>query len=252
MRFSRIAPAALLATTMFASPALAQDTPESQSADAGASESASESPFSISGNVSLVSDYRFRGVSFSDEDIAVQGGIDFGHESGFYVGAWASSLEDSALYGHTELDVYGGWSGEVSPGLTVDAGLLYYIYPNGEDAAGDSDYFEPYASVSAGLGPVEATVGAAYAWDQDSLGGDNIYVYGDLGTGIPDTGISLAAHLGYSEGSLDYGSGGYLDWSLGASYSYEILTLGIAYIDTDLPDVPGQDGAVVFSIGASF
>jgi len=239
MRFSRIAPAAMLAAFLFASPALAQEEEE----DTG--------PVEISGNVSLVTDYRFRGVTFSDEDIAVQGGI--GHESGFYVGAWASSLEDSALYGHTELDIYGGWSGDLGSGLSVDVGLLYYIYPNGEDAVGDSDYFEPYASVSAAMGPVEATVGAAYAPEQGSaLTEDNIYVYGELGTAIPDTPVSLAAHLGYSEGGLDYGLGGYLDWSLGASYSYDILTLGVAYVDTDLPDAPGQDGAVVFSIGASF
>ncbi|MEL7730302.1 TorF family putative porin [Citromicrobium bathyomarinum] len=241
MRFSRIAPAALLAAFMFASPALAQEEEEETG------------PIEISGNVSLVTDYRFRGVTFSDEDIAVQGGIDIGHESGFYVGAWASSLEDSALYGHTELDIYGGWSGDVGSGVSVDVGLLYYIYPNGEDAVGDSDYFEPYASVTAAIGPVEATVGAAYAPEQGSaLPDDNIYVYGGLGTAIPDTPLSLAAHLGYSEGSLDYGSDGYLDWSLGASYSYDILTLGVAYVDTDLPDIAGQDAAVVFSIGASF
>ena len=101
--------------------------------------------------------------------------------------------------------------------------------------------------------PPSATVGAAYAPEQGSaLTSDNIYVYGDLGTGIPDTPISLAAHLGYSEGSLDYGSGGYLDWSLGASVSYKILELGVAYVDTDLPEIAGQDAAVVFTVGASF
>ena len=81
---------------------------------------------------------------------------------------------------------------------------------------------------------------------------DNVYVYGDLGTAIPETPVSLSAHLGYSEGSLDYGSGGYLDWSLGATASYDILTFGVAYVDTDLPNVAGQDASVVFSIGASF
>lgn len=240
MRLFRVAPVALIAASLLSTPAFAQEAEEESG------------PIDISANVALTTDYRFRGVSFSDEDIAIQGGFDISHESGFYIGTWASSLEDSQLYGNAELDIYGGWSGEVASGISVDAGLLYYIYPNGDDTAGDSDYFEPYASVSAGLGPVEATVGAAYAWDQSSLGGDNIYVYGDLGTGIPDTPISLAAHLGYSDGSLDYGSGGYLDWSLGASVSYDILELGVAYVDTDLPDLPGQDAAVVFTIGASF
>ena len=137
MRFSRIAPVALLATTMFASPALAQDE-EAEAEESG--------PIEISGNVALTTDYRFRGVSFSGEDIAIQGGFDVAHESGFYVGAWASSLEDSALYGNSELDIYAGWSGDVATGLSIDAGVLYYIYPNGNDLVGDSDYFEPYAS----------------------------------------------------------------------------------------------------------
>ena len=240
MRFSRIAPLAMLATMFTATPVFAQEEEDT-------------GPIEISANVSLTSDYRFRGVSFSDEDLAVQGGFDVAHESGFYVGTWASSLEDSALYGNSELDIYAGWSGDVATNITLDAGVLYYIYPNGDDTVGDSDYVEPYASVTAAFGPVEATVGAAYAPEQGTaLPSDNIYVYGGLGAGIPGTPISLAAQLGYSEGSLDYGSGGYLDWSLGASASYDILTLGVAYVDTDLPDVPGQDGTVVFTIGASF
>ncbi|MEN8675919.1 MAG: TorF family putative porin, partial [Alteriqipengyuania sp.] len=78
MNLFKLAPVAVLSATLLASPALAQDEYEEE-ADA----------IEISGNVSLVSDYRFRGVSFSDEDIAIQGGIDLAHESGFYVGTWA-------------------------------------------------------------------------------------------------------------------------------------------------------------------
>lgn len=240
MRFSKIAPLAMLATMFVSSPVLAQEEEDT-------------GPIEVSANVAMTTDYRFRGVSFSDEDIAIQGGFDLSHESGFYIGTWASSLEDSALYGNSEVDIYAGWSGDVAPNISIDAGVLYYIYPNGDDTVGDSDYVEPYASVTAALGPVEATVGAAYAPEQGTaLASDNIYVYGGLGAGIPDTPISLSAQLGYSEGSLDYGSGGYMDWSLGASVSYDILTFGIAYVDTDLPSVAGQDGAAVFTLSASF
>tara|TARA_B100000678_G_scaffold286291_2_gene290799 strand:- start:1278 stop:1985 length:708 start_codon:yes stop_codon:yes gene_type:complete len=234
-----IAPLAMAATILTASPAFAQDEEES-------------SAIELSANVALVTDYRFRGVSFSDEDLAIQGGIDLSHESGFYIGTWASSLEEGAgPFGHTELDVYGGWAGDLAEGVSVDIGLLYYAYPNSTPGV-DTEYFEPYASIGTALGPVEATFGVAYAWDQDSLGGDNTYIYGDLGTAVPDTPVSVTAHLGYSDGSLDYGSGGYLDWSVGADVSLDILTLGVAYIDTDLPSVAGQDSAVVFTLGASF
>src|SRR5690606_7342496 len=117
----------------------------------------------VSGNVALVTDYRFRGVSFSDGDIALQGGIDVGHSSGFYVGTWASSISGGTAFGELELDVYGGWSGDLG-GVTVDVGLLYYIYPTGDAPGVDTDYFEPYASVSTSLGPVGASLGVAYAW----------------------------------------------------------------------------------------
>lgn len=251
-----LAPATVLAASILATtPSLAQDIPDPQTADAGPDEEleTGASTITISGSVDLVSDYRFRGVSFSDEDIAIQGSINVAHSSGFYVGTWASSLEDSELYGHTEVDLYAGWTGEVAPGLSVDGGLLYYLYPNGNDAVGDSDYFEPYASISTALGPVSATVGAAYAFEQGTaLPSDNIYLYSDLGAGIPGTPVSLSAHLGYSDGSLDYGSGGYLDWSLGASVAYRSVIFGIAYVDTDLPGIAGQDATALFSVSAGF
>ena len=115
------------------------------------------SAIEVSGNVAIVSDYRFRGVSLSGGDPAIQGGIDLTHESGFYVGTWASSIDDGGtdLLGDVELDLYAGWSGDVSDGVSVDVGLLYYMYPTG-DLGGDTDYFEPYASVGFTLGPAEA------------------------------------------------------------------------------------------------
>ena len=238
--------AILLAST--AAPAFAQD------ADA-------PSAITISGNAAVTSDYRFRGLSFSDGDIAVQGGIDVAHESGFYVGTWGSSIEDSATYGHTELDVYAGWSGEVTSGLTLDAGLLYYIYPNGEGGlAGPSDYFEPYASVAGSIGPVELTSGIAYAWSQDSLGNsDNVYIYTGASAGIPNTPITLNANIGINDGSLGnptgvLGDNDYVDWMLGVDWAItDNLTASLAYTDTDAPVVNNfTDSAIVFTLGVSF
>lgn len=237
--------AILLAST--AAPALAQED--------------ESSGITISGNAAVTSDYRFRGLSFSDGDIAIQGGIDVAHESGFYIGTWGSSIEDSATFGHTELDFYGGWSGDVTDGLTVDVGLLYYFYPNGEDgAAGPSDYFEPYASVSTTVGPVEVTTGLAYAWSQNSLGNaDNIYLYTGLSAGIPNTPVTLNANIGVNDGSLGNpagvaGSNSYVDWMLGADVAItENLTASIAYTDTDAPAINNfTDSAFVFTLGVSF
>lgn len=214
-----------------------------------------DSGFDLSGNVALVSDYRFRGVSFSDGDIALQGGIDLGHSSGVYVGTWASSISGGSAFGELELDIYAGWSGDVADGVTFDVGLLYYIYPTGDVPGADTDYFEPYASIGYTIGPVGATLGVAYAWEQDSLGGqDNFYVYTDFEVGIPETPVSLTAHLGYTDGifATDFG-GDSFDWGLGASYAVtDSLSLGVNYVDTQGPSIEDfTDAGFFFTIGYS-
>ncbi|MFM6852645.1 MAG: TorF family putative porin [Sphingopyxis sp.] len=219
------------------------------------------SDVTVTGGVSLTSDYRFRGVSLSAEDIAVQGTINVNHSSGLYAGVWSSSLEDSAVFGHTEVDLYAGYATEVAAGTTLDVGMLYYVYPNGNNAAGNSDYFEPYASVKTTVGPATAKLGVAYAWDQSAIGGnDNVYVYTDLGLGVPETPVSLNAHLGYSNGSLAFAPGHYWDWSVGADLALgHGLTAGVKYVDTDLDQLTGvpasdtlYDATVLFTLGASF
>lgn len=214
-----------------------------------------ESGFELSGNVALVSDYRFRGISFSDGDPALQGGIDLAHSSGFYVGTWASTITGGTPFGEMELDVYAGWSGDLADGLTFDVGLLYYIYPTGEFPAVETDYFEPYASIGTTLGPVGATLGVAYAWEQDSLGGnDNFYIYTDFEAGIPDTPLTLTAHLGYTDGVFaTTASGDSFDWGLGASYAItDSLSLGVNYVDTEGPAVEDfTDAGFFFTLGYS-
>lgn len=253
--------ASLVLTSLFyaATPVFAQTT---NPADEVTDEA--ESDVSVSANVSLVTDYRFRGVSLSAGDPAIQGGVDLALPAGFYVGTWASSIAGGGAYGDMELDVYAGWSSEVAEGVTLDVGMLYYLYPTERNADGIDDnvnYFEPYASIATTLGPVEATLGVAYAWEQDSLGGsDNLYLYTDLGTAIPNTPISLNAHLGYTDGTLappflagtldDTG----FDWAIGASATLlGKLEVGVAYIGVEGPSIDGlTDDAVVGTLSVSF
>lgn len=234
----------------------AADIPAADTVNAQGDEE-SGSGFEFSGNFALVSDYRFRGVSFSDGDPALQGGIDLAHSSGFYVGTWASTISGGGPYGELEVDIYAGWSGDVSDGLTVDVGLLYYVYPTENELANllgvETDYFEPYASISTTLGPVGATLGVAYAWDQDSLGGDdNLYLYTDFEAGIPGTAITLTAHLGYTDGVFaTAASGDSFDWGLGASYAItDSLSFGVNYVDTEGPAIEDfTDAGIFFTLG---
>ena len=214
-----------------------------------------EGEITVSGNAAIVSEYRFRGVGFSDGDIAVQGGVDVGHSSGFYIGTWGSSLdEDSVGYGSTELDIYGGWSGEIGSGVTADVGVLYYLYPNA--AASDTDYVEFYGSLGYAIGPVETTLGLAYAPDQDSLGdSDNLYIYADASVGIPSTPVSLTGHLGYTDGALavtDDGNG--WDWSVSADFALtDNLSVGVAYVGVEGKGAKDfDDDAVVGTLSVSF
>ena len=237
-------------------------------------ETAPPSEFTVTGNVTLVTDYRFRGLSQSSGDPAVQGSINLNHSSGFYIGTWASSIDFSvlgavpdAVYGGQELDLYGGWTGALASGVTADVGVVYYAYPNGH--VGKAEFFEPYASLSKTLGPVTAKVGAAYAWKQAALDFDadgnndeNIYIYAELSGGIPDTPVSLAAHLGYTDGALSpkFATGasaiydGGLDYSVGATYNItKNLSAGVTYVGVEGNSIDGySNDAVVGTLKLAF
>jgi uncharacterized protein (TIGR02001 family) len=95
--------------------------------DAAAAPAASPLTF----NAGLVTDYRYRGISQSRLGPALQGGADYAGPNGLYVGTWASSIlwiKDATGGTDLEWDLYGGWKGEVAKGLTLDAGLLSYVY----------------------------------------------------------------------------------------------------------------------------
>ena len=241
----------LLAASAMSAPAFAQE--EGDGVSAG--------PITVSGGVELVSDYRFRGVSLSGGDVAVQPTITVSHDSGFYVGAWGSNLEDTPTYGKTELDLYGGYATEIASGTEIDVGLTYYLYPGGEKAAGPADYFEVIGKLSHTLGPVEATGTVGYYWDQASLGNDDsLYLGFGLSAGIPTTPVTISAQAGYTDGALGAlaPGGHYWDWSIGASASFGPITAGVKYVDTDIPTTGVKaidkyyDSGVIFSLGVSF
>jgi uncharacterized protein (TIGR02001 family) len=97
----------------------------------------------LSFNVGVVTDYRFRGISQTSFGPALQGGVDYSHKSGVYVGAWASNIKwieefGGAKDGSLEIDLYGGYKGSIADDLSFDVGLITYQYPNNKlaDVAG--------------------------------------------------------------------------------------------------------------------
>jgi uncharacterized protein (TIGR02001 family) len=231
-----------------ATPALAQD-------------SAPPPAMTISGSATLATDYRLRGVSQSDKDGAIQGGITVAHESGFYVGAWGSNLSGWGTFGgsNMELDLIGGYKHKLADNATLDVGLTWYMYPGG---ASKTDYAEPYVKLSGTTGPATLTASVFYAPEQQALGKwyrtgadaaagvytdagdkeDNLYLTGDGAFAIAGTPLTAKAHIGHSWGNDGLGpnatsatpNGDYWDWSLGADATYKNLTLNVSYVDTDI------------------
>lgn len=250
-----------LSTISIAALALASATP------AFAQDEADTNPFTITGNVTAVSDYRFRGLSQSHEGPAAQGGLTVSHETGLYANVWASTIDDKVSlpgYGAAEVDFSGGWTKTFDNGLGVDVGLLYYFYADAPKG-NKTDFFEPYATVSYTTGPVTAKVGANYAWSQEGLAdNDNIYVRGDLAVAIPGTPLTATGHIGYTDGYLGVLSpdSKYMDWSVGAEAVVQGVKVGVQYVDTDISATSnvlfptandiGADATVLGYVGFSF
>lgn len=271
-----------LLLAVLSAPARAQDaaapTPHGPDDTAATSDTAPPPAIKVTGSLTVVSDYRFRGLTQSDEFVAPQLTVNVNHESGLYVGTFASLIDGGndgstpALtgYGVAEVDLYGGYT-KTFDGVGVDVGLLYYYYPDGRTNQ-NTDFFEPYASLSYTIGPVAAKVGAAYAWGgQDGLdftsgNDDNIYVYGEGSVGIPRTPVTLKGHLGYTNGSLGLvnptADDTYLDWSVTAEYVNGPVKVGLSYVDTDITERRiggrrfaqslGRGATVVGYVGFSF
>ena len=123
----------------------------------------------VSGNLGLTSDYRFRGISQTQNAPAVHGGVDYTHSSGLYIGNWNSSVS-SQLYTNgagVESDVYAGYKKDIYKGLTIDLGSYNYFYPRATTTANTGSDFDTYEGfVGLGYGPVSVkynrTLGNGY------------------------------------------------------------------------------------------
>ena len=257
----------------FAAPAWAQEGPAPPAddsaeppADAPLEEAQPAPPaqgaFDVSGEVGLLSDYRFRGVSRSDEDPAGRVALTLSHASGLYAGARAITLKGIDGFrardpgfgdlGDVEFDLYAGYGTELGRGFSLDGGALYYLFAGGN---GPTDYVEPYASLSYLIGPVELTGGAKYAPSQRAIGNeDMLYLFAQADVSIPFRPWRLTAQLGHQ----DWGRfGDYWTWSLGVEHQLRLGSLpaaqiGLSYVDTSLGNTPGADAGIVASLGFRF
>ncbi|MFZ4118786.1 MAG: TorF family putative porin [Polynucleobacter sp.] len=230
---------------------------------AQAAPAAAPEPSPITANVTVVNDYRYRGISQSNFKPAIQGGFDYAHESGFYIGNWNSSISwisDAASQGGAknvsapiEMDFYAGIKKElIGAGFASDLGVLQYYYPTSglPSSATNPNTTEIYAAQNFTFGPVTGFAKFSYSVSNTFgfVNSSGSY-YPDLtmnyDTGI--WGIALNAHVGYqyiagtpanspSNSSLY----SYTDWKIGLTKDFGGgLSGAIAYIDTNAKQVKG-------------
>jgi uncharacterized protein (TIGR02001 family) len=219
---------------------------------------------SVSGGASLISDYRFRGISQTNKHAAVQGTFTLSHKSGFYATVWGTSIDEYVENGSDqEIDLIAGYS-KTFGATKIDGGVLYYYYPGSGGI--NSDFFEPYISISQTFGPVTAKATANYGFKQRALAlnqispkADNLYIAGDLSAAIPKTPVSLTAHLGHTYGPSYLSIGkGYTDWGAGGSVAVKNFIIGVQYVDTDgdlINPFSGRNESktgIVGSVGVTF
>jgi|SRR5215217_5623916 len=165
----------------------------------------------IAWNVALTSDYIFRGASQTDEEPALQGGVDATVGS-LYAGVWASNV-DFGDDTDAEVDVYFGVRPEWA-GIAFDYGVVAYLYVNAPDS-GDYNYVELKAAASRAVGPV--TLGAAIYWSPDFFGIDDQATYVEANASFtPADKWTVNGAVGHQ--SLDFNDD-YTTWNAGVAYA---------------------------------
>ena len=191
----------------------------------------------LSFNLGVFSEYRYRGISQSRLKPALQGGVDYAHSSGFYVGAWASSIKwikDAGGDGQVEIDLYGGYKTEIAKGLTLDVGVLQYEYPRNKlgnvSGFANANTFEVYGAASYGPMTVKysrATTNLFGFVDSKNSG------YLDVsGTFEVAEGLTLTPHVGHQTVKRN-AAASYTDYSLTLAKDFSGLVLSGAVIGTD-------------------
>jgi uncharacterized protein (TIGR02001 family) len=218
----------------------------------------------VSFNVGVVSDYRARSLSQTSFKPALQAGIDFSHTSGVYLGAWGSNvswIKDvvGASDGSIEIDLYGGYRGEVVSGLGFDIGVITYQYPGNtaDRVLVNANTTEVYGALTFGIMTAKYSRSTGNFTANPNSSGS---AYIDLAANIPlDSGFTLTAHVGRQTISNQNGAGDYSDLSLTFGKDFGSgLTGSVAAYTTDAKDafykVAGSDnlGKSGVSVGVKY
>lgn len=194
---------------------------------------APEPDFTWSFNVGAVTDYRYRGISQTRLQPALQGGIDLGHKSGLYVGTWASSIKwikDLGGNSDAEVDLYGGYKFNAGP-VAVDVGALRYYYADNR-LSPNTDTTELYAAGTWGPATLKYSHSVTNLFGFANSKGSG---YLDLSASfdIGYWGLTLAPHIGYQSVAHN-SSASYTDYSLTLGKDFgNGVSVSLAAVGTD-------------------
>ncbi|MGE8686693.1 MAG: TorF family putative porin [Achromobacter sp.] len=230
-RHSRAAAALLALAAAHAGKVCAAETPSVETP-------ASASRYTLTANLTLASQYRYRGLMQSNNKPAIQGGFDLAHASGFYLGNWNSSISwlddaDSRVSAPVEMDVYGGYKGNLARDVPVDLGVLQYYYPGDYPSHFTSpDTTELYAGIGYGPFMFKYSIALTNLFGfADSKYSQYFDLSGNLDTGV--WGLTLNAHIG-RQAVRNVDNGSYVDWKLGLTKDVgQNLSVSLAYLDTN-------------------
>lgn len=207
----------------------------------------------LSVTTTAVSDYSFRAISLTALDPALQGSVDWAHDSGFYVGAWASNIDyGPGVDGDIELDLYLGIAGGAEGGIGWDVGVVYYSYFGADDPKA---YPEAWVGLTYGIFELKQW----YTDDYVDVGADSFYTEGNTSIELPK-GFALNLHAGYNYGEA-FGNSEYLDYSVGLGYTVGNFNLELKFVGTDLDNDEGffvkddlfnTEDRVIFSVSTTF
>jgi uncharacterized protein (TIGR02001 family) len=201
---------------------------------AQAQPAAPEPDYTLSFNVGAVTDYRFRGISQTRRQPALQGGADFAHKSGFYVGTWGSSIKwvnDAGGDTSLEADLYGGYKFSFGD-FAFDVGALRYFYP-GSDLAPNPDTTELYLAGTWGPATLKYSHSTTNLFGvADSQGSGYLDLSATFDTGF--WGLTVTPHVGHQRVRHN-SAASYTDWSVGLGKDFgNGLSASLAYVDTDV------------------
>jgi uncharacterized protein (TIGR02001 family) len=206
---------------------------------------AEASPLSF--NIGLTSDYRYRGISQSRLKPAIQGGVDYAFSSGFYVGVWASSIKwikDAGGDASAEIDVYGGYKGEIAKDFTYDVGVLTYQYPS-NNLPTSTNTTEIYGALTYGPATLKYShsVSNLFGFADSKNSG-----YVDLSATFEVAdGIQLIPHVGYQKvagsGNSDFS---YTDYSFTVGKDFSGFFVSAAVVGTSTKTISGNPGGYAY------